>query len=312
MPHLSPAVHHLFATQHGVASLDQLLSTGLGIGALRRLESRGAIERVLNSAYRSPSVPFGELARCAAVCLARPTTVIAGPTAGRLRSYRRNPRDLRIHFLSPPGSHPVAEPWAVPYRTAAFHPCDVVTRPDGIRVTSAARTAFDLARWLRGDDLLSVIEQARRDAGLDDADLWAVAVDWLCNQRPWARSYVRQLGRLLPGGPAESHPEVRVAAALATAGVGGVVRQFPIDLPGYGPARFDLAVPTLHWAIEVDVHPTHEETAGAERDEQRDAAATAVGWEVSRVPRRRYEQEFADTIGELVGEYRRQLTARAA
>lgn len=312
MPHLSPAVHHLFAAQHGVASLDQLLATGLSVSQLRRLESRGAVERVLNRAYRSPSVPFDDLARCAAVCLARPAVVIAGPTAGRIRGYRRNPRDLRIHFLSPPGSHPVAQPWAVPYRTTAFHACDVVSRPDGIRLTTHARTALDLARWLRGDDLLSVIEQARHDGQLDDAELWAVAADWLCNQRPWAWAYVRQLGRLLPGGPAESHPEVRVAAALTTAGVVGVVRQFPIELPGYGSARFDLAVPGLRWAIEVDVHPTHTETSGAARDERRDTASIAIGWTVSRVRRGSYEREFAGAIGELVGEYRRLLATRAA
>ncbi len=304
MAHLTPSAHRLFEAQHGVASLQQLQSTGHNQSQLKRLEAAGAIVRVINTAYRSPSVPLDELTRCAAVCLAHPTMVVAGPTAGRLWGFRRLPPDRRVHVLAPPASHPVAAKWLVPYRTHAFHDDDVIQRPDGIRVTSRARTVLDLARWLSPEDLLSVIEQAIHDGRISDQEMHAVAVDWISSQRPWVRTYLNQLGRRLGGGAAESHPEVRVAHALRRAGVHGLVQQHPIDLKGYGPARFDLAVPDLRWAIEVDVHPVHEETSGRLSDRRRDNAATAEGWAVTRVNRSSYELEFDATIARLADEHR--------
>jgi hypothetical protein len=200
----------------------------------------------------------------------------------------------------------------VPYRTAAIHDHDVVERNDGIRLTSRARTAFDLTRWLTNDDLLSVIEQALHDGGLSEQHMWSTAADWLTPGRPWARRFVRQLDRRLSGGAAESHPEVKVATALAQRGVHGLQRQWEISLPGYGPARFDLAVPQLRWAIEVDVHPTHRQTLGAASDHRRDLAARSIGWFTSRIGAERYELHFDSTIDALVDEYGRRLRGASA
>lgn len=306
--HLNEHAHRLFAAQHGVASVEQLETAGLTRRQLKRLEVHGAIIRVHNGAYRSPSVALDELGRCAAVCLARPQTVIAGPTAGRLWGLRRLPPDHRIHVLAPPASNPCVAPWIRPYRTEAFHAHDVVVRADGIRVTSRARTALDLARWLGPADLLSVIEQVMHDGKLAEADLFAVVADWLSPQRPWASKFLRQLDRRLPGAAAESHPEVRVADALVGLGVSGLVRQFPIHLPGYGSARFDLAVPDLLWAIEIDVHPRHDETEGRSSDQRRDVAALTLGWDTTRIERAAYEQRFAQSMVELHAEFRRRRT----
>lgn len=310
MTQLTPDAHQAFARQHGVAAVGQLLTAGLSRRQLRHLEQAGAIIPVLRGAYRSPSVPFDELSRCAAVCLARPDVAIAGPTAGRVWGLRRLPRDQRIHVLAPRASNPAIAPWVVPYRTNARHDIDVVQRPDGIRITSRSRTAYDLARWLRPDDLLSVIEQAAHDGDLTDVDMFAVAADWLSPQRPWARMYLRALDRRLPGGAAESHPEVRVASALISAGVQGLVRQHRLELPGYGRARFDLAVPDLRWAIEIDVHPRHRETSGAQSDRSRDNAAAAVGWATTRIDKTRYDSHFNETMAEMAtlhAELRRQV-----
>lgn len=304
MAHLTQQAHRLFATQHGVASVEQLLHAGLSRSQLKRLESVGAIVRIHNGAYRSPSVALDELGRCVAVCVARPRVVVAGPTAGRLWNLRRLPPDHRIHVLAPPASHPCVAPWVRAYRTEAFHDRDVVVRDDGIRLTSRARTALDLARWLAPDDLLSVIEQVMHDGRLDESELVEVAADWMSPQRPWVTKFLRQLDRRLPGGPAESHPEVRVAESLSRLGVVGLVRQYPIDLPGYGRARFDLAVPHLRWAIEIDVHPHHLESAGRSADRRRDAAARAIGWETSRIERAAYEHRFTESIVSVLSEYR--------
>ena len=299
MARLNPGAHALLARQHGVASTQQLLDSGMSQRQLRRLQHHGALELVLRGAYRTPSAPITELSQCAAVCAARPDVAIAGPTAGRLWGFRRLPPDRRIHVIAPRASNPAIARWVVPYRTDARHDHDLVERDDGIRVTSRTRTAFDLARWLGPDDLLSVIEQAAHDGRMSDDEFLAVAADWISPRRPWAREFLQALDRRLPGGPAESHPEVRVADALGRAGVRGLVRQHCIQLPGHGDVRFDLAVPELRWAIEVDLHPRHRETMGIASDTRRDRAASAIGWSTSRITETQYDHRFNETIADL-------------
>lgn len=311
MAHLTPQAHAVFARQHGTASVQQLLDGGLSHRQIRHLQQSGALDLVLRGAYRVPSTPLTELSRCASVCLARTDVAIAGPTAGRLWGLRRLPHDRRIHVIAPRASNPAIAKWVVPYRTDALHGHDVINRGDGIRITSRARTVLDLARWLGPDDLLSVIEQAAHDGGLSDADLLAVAADWLSPQRPWTRSFLQALDRRLPGGAAESHPEVRVADALRSSGVRGLVRQHDIQLPGYGEARFDLAMPELCWAIEVDLHPTHRETIGIASDTRRDLAAAAIGWTTTRITKPQYDRQFNETIAEISSLHSR-LRRRAA
>lgn len=299
MPHLNTQAHALLARQHGVASTQQLLDSGITPSQLQRLQRHGAIELVLRGAYRTPSAPVTEMSQCVAVCSARPDVAIAGPTAGRVWGFRRLPPDHRIHVIAPRASNPAIARWVVPYRTDARHDHDIVQRDDGIKITSRARTSFDLARWLGPDDLLSVIEQAAHDGRLDDAEFLAVAVDWLSPRRPWARAFLRALDRRLPGGPAESHPEIRVAEALTRAGIRGLVRQHQIHLPGHGDVRFDLAVPELRWAIEVDLHPRHRETLGIASDARRDRSATAIGWVTTRITDDQYDNRFHETIAEI-------------
>lgn len=89
MTHLTSGAHQFFARQHGLASISQLRSSGLSPRAIERLEKVGAIELVLRGAYRTASVELDDIGRCSAVCLARPNTVVAGPTAGRLWGFRR-------------------------------------------------------------------------------------------------------------------------------------------------------------------------------------------------------------------------------
>lgn len=292
MTHFSPAVHRLLADQHGVIGTHQLHAAGHAERQVRRLREHGELIAIIRGAYRTPNVHLDELGRCAAVCVARPELTIAGPTAGRLWGLRSLPADHRIHTIAPPRSQPAEAPWIVPYRTAAIHERDIVERTDAIRVTSPARTTFDLARWLRDDALLSVIEQAIRDHRVTAEELYDTAVDWLSPRRRWATRFVEQLARRIEGGAAESHAEVRTALALVHRGVTGLVRQHRVELPGYGAARFDLALVEQHVAIEIDVHPSHDEVLGQASDRRRDRAAAQVGWRVLRISRDDYRLRF--------------------
>ena len=295
----TPASLAYLRAHHGVASRAALAETGLSDHAVRRLVDAGNLQPVLRGVYRMPVAALDLHARCAAVCAAHPDLAIASVTAGRIWGLRRVPRDPRIHVLAPPASHPTIAEWVIPYRTSAVHARDVVVRPDGIAVTSRPRTAFDLTRSVGPGDLLSIIEQVIADGGHGSDEMRRVAVDWLSPGRPWVRRYLRVLDRRLPGGAAESHLETVLGDALVAAGVRGIERQFWIDLPGYGPARFDLALPAIRLAIEVDGFPTHRETDGRHRDASRDAAARLLDWSVTRVEDRHVTRELPTTVAAI-------------
>lgn len=305
----SAALDH-FERRHGVASHAELTGLGVSPHLIKRLRASGALRDVLKGAYHLRGQPLTFLGRCVAVCVAHPGHVIAGPSAGRIWEFRRLSAQLKVHTVSPPASQPTLAPWVQPYRTAAIDlQADVVHRDDGIVLTNRARTVLDLARWLGDLDLLSVMEQAASDGSLTAEDFTAVAIDWMSSQRPWLTRFLRLADSRLDGGAADSHPEVALGEALQAAGVHGLERQHRIELPGYGRARFDLAVPRLKWAIEIDMFPTHRETAGQQSDAQRDAAALSMGWVTTRLGPDRFGAAFDPSVGELLALYREMSAA---
>jgi hypothetical protein len=69
--------------------------------------------------------------------------------------------DPRAQSPDPPG--------VVVHRVPALHPDDVVTLPNGLRVTSVARTLIDLADEMTADELRETFAIAR-DKGLLDME----------------------------------------------------------------------------------------------------------------------------------------------
>ena len=306
MARLPAAVHDAFSRQHGAISIGQLRAADLTDRQIRRLVDDGAITNCVRGAYVSPSTADTELRRCAAVCLARPDVIVGGPTAGRLWDLRHVHGDRRVHVIGPPASNPSIASWVVPYRTAAIHlDRDVVERSDAIRVTTAARTVFDLARHLEHDRLLSVIEQVIASHGATVGDLYDVAAEWCTPRRRFAHRFLSEVERRLPGGGAESHPEVLVGQRLRELGVRHLERQVTATLSNGRVVRFDLAVRRLRWAVEVDVHPTHRATDGVRSDEDRDDAAEADGWSVSRISSADYHHRFETSMRTLAAVARR-------
>ncbi len=301
-------VDHL-RRHHGVISVARLMAAGYSRTAVDKLQRHGLLVEVLQGAYRLRGMPVTFLGLCAAVCTAHPHLSIAGPSAGQLWGFRRLPIEARVvedgallervHVIGPPGARPTVKRWVSVYRTNAIHDRDVVQRDDGVRLTDRPRTVLDLARFVQPIDLLSIAEQAMRDGGHTPSELRATAVDWRSPRRRWLETYLQVLDRILPGGAAESHPEVQLGDALVRAGVTGLVRQFEVHLPGYGAARFDLAVPSAQTAIEIDAFPTHQEIAGRARDQRRDRACAELGWTVIRVTPGQLGRRLPHTVAQL-------------
>lgn len=298
MSALSTVVRRL-RQHYGVIEVRPDDPDGLTPDQVRYLVRSGVLERVLDGAYRLTSHPLDERARCAAVSLARPLLTIAGPTAGRLWELRRSPRGATIHVIAPRAAQPCRAAWVEPYRTDALDPVDIEQRPDGIRITSARRTALDLTRFIGWSDLRSMIEDGIHRQLFTADDLLEVATPLATPGRPWVKTFIRAVEGRGRGPAAESHWEDRVFRALGRR-LDGLARQVAVDLPGYGRARFDLAIPSIRWALEIDVHPSHHDHAGVLRDKRRDRAASRAGWQVSRVGEPDLRAHFQRTVDELV------------
>jgi very-short-patch-repair endonuclease len=132
-------------------------------------------------------------------------------------------------------------------------------------------------------DVRSVTDQVihRRLTTIDE--LRSVAESLNTPGRPWARTFLRMLAARPDGGAPESHWESAVANELVRHGVEGLVTQYWLYIPAWGPVRFDLAVPSLRWAIETDGFPDHFTEDGSTHDAGRDLACDAIGWTTSRV-----------------------------
>jgi len=297
----SPIALAWLGTHHGTIAGDPALP----VAERRRLVRAGQLSRVVHGAYRFAAAPDDELARCAAICTSRPALVIAGPTAARLWAMRRAPGDGLVHVIAPPASNPCREAWVRAYRTDSLLPSEVVLRPDGIRLTSPPRTVVDVARYLGDVELASLLEDVLERGMCTATTLRRIAERLVVPRRPWATRVLDLLDARRDDSPAESEWELRVASALRGRGVEGLITQHTVDLPGYGPARFDLAIPTLRWAAEVDVHPSHRSLEGAASDGRRDLAADRAGWTVHRVTELMLTSAFDTTIDELVASIER-------
>lgn len=316
MSKMHPLLVAWMQSHHATICHDALEHPELNTNNLKSLVRDGTLTRVLHGGYRFSGVKLTETVRCAAVCTSRPELIIAGPTAARLWGLRRAPRDGLIHVIAPPRSQPSVEPWLQPYRTARIRDSQIVLRDDGIRVTSPARTVIDHARFLNSRSLSSMIEAVLAASLATVANLEREA-KWIATPgRPWAKQFLEVLGDRVPGGGAESDWETLVAAALAARGVTGLVRQHRVRLPGHGDARFDVAIPDLRWALEIDVHPAHDTALGRTNDKRRDRASHRIHWAVDRISevdlRARFDVEMDDLVRSIAFRRREVDALRAA
>lgn len=157
-----------------------------------------------------------------------------------------------------------------------------------------------MARYVSGSDLESMIEHALERQLTSEATMRRIAGVLATPGRPWARQFIAVLDARRPGAPAESEWERRVFDELRRRGVLDLERQWAVELPGYGRVRFDMAIPALRWALEIDVHPAHRSLDGVAKDNERDAAAARHDWSVTRVAELQLTQALDRTLDTIV------------
>ncbi|WP_460724561.1 endonuclease domain-containing protein [Nocardia heshunensis] len=150
---------------------------------------------------------------------------------------------------------------------------------DGVQVTSAVRTGYDLARLLGVGRAVAAVDSLCRVTGLDTAAIIALGAD-----HPGARGS-RRLREVLdfvdPG--AESPQETATRLLLVAAGFPRPATQIPVlRRDGSFVARLDMGWPEWKVAVEYDGAQHWTDSGQYARDIDRHAELAAMGWAVIR------------------------------
>jgi len=257
---------------------DEAQQLGLSEWNLRRRVDNGGLFRVLPGVLATHPGPYDVEQQALALCLSMPFAVLSHATAAAHWGLRRAPKD-RFEVTVPKGTrirnlHPVIH---YSNRMSDHHVVDLV---DGARVTSPARTVFDLGGVLDRPGHLSVIEDIRNKGLCSDDELGEVYHD-LCGQgrrgsAAWQRiaDSVERRAR-----PTMSELEVEFQAALMAHGMPPAVQQHPVMLPNGRFVHLDLAYPDVRVDVEIDHAEWHSTQTAVERDKMRDLGLAVLGWE---------------------------------
>lgn len=286
-------------THHGVISSQKLRELGMSRVAVNSRIRRGALVPLVRGIYVASTVPVGDVQRHLAVCLACDDALLAFSTAGREWNFRHM-NDPRTHVLVP-HSYTGSMPGVVLHRSRRIDPVDVVRRPDGIRLTSPARTVFDVAEMLGIDKTESLVAQVIDTGMLTPATL----LDTLSRLGHPRRPGATNLRAVLHDNPrwrraSQSWLEVKFLQALRSRGVPEPVRQYKVTLPNGQAIRFDMAWPEYMVAGEIDHYHWHGSRSRGAEDRERDRKSTAIGWTTARVSDDEIEQDIVGAVEDFV------------
>ena len=270
------------ADHHGVITAATLRDHGVSRATRHRLVRAGILRCVAKGVYVITTAPVTLEQRCAVLCAAHPGGFVTGPTAGTLAGLRRMPRTSALHFSMHHGVH-VTQDTGIRFRqTTVISAIDRQSRVDGIIFAAWPRLAFDLAADLHQLDHISVVQQLLHEKRVTAEEL--VAIDRRLGHptRPGSGVFQRTL-HSLDSSPNESHPEVVLADALRRRAVPVEHQTHVVRASNGRSARIDLAVPSINWGIELDIHPEHRTFDGHARDARRRRDLHSVGWQIEVV-----------------------------
>jgi hypothetical protein len=205
--------------------------------------------------------------------LVAPCGVLAGYSAAELHGASCAPEGAPAEVLLLGGYRRRACPMLLVHRDVVG--ANEITRVDGLRLTTAERTATDLARWAPTlTEAVVAVDTLCHTCGLDPATI-------LEGVPPGARGAAR-LPRVadLADPLAESPMESRIRLAIVLAGLPAPVSQHPVLVGG---RRFllDLAYPEMQVAIEFN-GAEHLRPDRALRDLEREQLLVRAGWHILR------------------------------
>ena len=256
----------VFVGSHAVAA---------GLLTRKQLRER-SYRRLVQGVYADPGLELDHRLRCRGAALLLPAGAAIGgysaaawhgaPLAGAhdpvtvVRSSEvswAGPRGVRVHRTD-------------------IRPGDVELRDD-VPVTSALRTAWDVAALEPLGTAVAALDAMVRAGAVDQRDLADLVAT---GPGRWGITRVRRAVPLVDPR-AESGPESRVRVALVLAGL-APVPQFEVRAGGVFLGRVDLAFPGARLAIEYE-GAYHFEGTQIVRDDVRISRLEAAGWRVVRL-----------------------------
>ncbi len=281
----------LAARQHGVMSLTQLRSLGLGVSGVSKRVATGRLHRVHRGVYAlaPPTLLTGRGRWLAAVFACGPTAALASRSAAALHELRATERS-GIDVIVP-GRRTRCHAGIDAHTSTTLQAGADVTVVDAIPCTTIARTLLDLAAVVAVPALERALQQAELLQRLDGRAL----TDQLERnpRHPGAARLRAGLALYEPGtAPTESPLEDLLVAVCRAAGVAPPDRQVYID-PGDGDAvpRVDFAWRAQRLVLETDGAGSHRTRRSFEDDRRRDQRLTLAGWRVVRVTHRQLTAE---------------------
>ena len=304
----TPDVTRWLATHHGVAHRLDLERLGATRHQLAHAARLGAIVREGTSVYRLAAAPATAEQRMALACAAGPDVVVSHRSAGRVWGLRRLGQDDRLHVTIRARSNRQVR-GVVIHRSHRIEAVDVVERADGIRLTSAPRTAFDLAAVLHDDALASILEQLLHDERCTVPTLFATGRRLGEHGRSGSARFTRVLqSRPALLKPAASDLELKLERALVEAGLPRPLRQQALRLPSGEVVHPDFYWPAQREAVEVDHVTWHGGKLDLTYDKRRDRQLWQLGIHVTRVT----DDEIRRHLGRAVADIATILRSRAA
>lgn len=270
---------------------DEVQRLGLSDRTIRRRVEAGQLHRVLPGVLSTNAGPFDVPQRELALCLSIPDAVLSHTSAAGYWKIRRVPKD-RVDVTVPQSTR-VEDHRAVVHYSNRLPDHHVVDLVDGGRVTSVARTVFDLGGVLDEQGHLSVIEDVRNRGICTDAELGEVYHD-LCGRGRRGSAAWQRLAELTERAarPTMSELELAFQEALIAAGLPDAVQQHPVTLPNGRTVYLDLAYPDCRLDIEIDHSEWHATATAVEQDKARDLGLALLGWERLRFTDRAIERRL--------------------
>lgn len=230
---------------------------------MRRTAASGALVRLLPRVFTRPGAT--PQVKCLALASWAPDAVLVAETAGFLRGWNDAPENIQAAVG---GRRLTMEGYRFLRREI---PPEFVSVVHGLRCTSAALTAIDLAIEAGAD---AIDDALRRGTTL--ASLWA-ALEGTSGRRG-----LDPVRRLLVDSRDEPWSAAERAAHRLLRAAGIRFRANYFVVAGGKEYFVDLALPGLRLAFEVDGHKFHSGREAFAYDRERDAELAAAGWQVVR------------------------------
>ncbi len=278
--------------QHGVVGARQLRSLGLSRSAIASRVRRGALLRLYRGVYAVGYKPLTEEGRwMAAVLAAGPDAVLSHRSAGIL--WRIMPRRILVPEVTRGRTFGSVD-GLVGHRIHL--PADEITAEDGIPVTTAARTVFDLAA------ISTPREVERAFHEVEVQRLWgAVSVPGLVERYPGHRG-VATLKALMaskePQGITRNDFEEAFVTVLDARGLPRPRFNGTISVRG----RFfvgDAVWDRQRLIAELDGGEVHKTDRAFHSDRKRDRTLLAAGWRTTRITWHQLRDEPDDVVADL-------------